>query len=68
MTNKKMEKTFQTYKSILIKDSKYKGDIMFFARRIIQNYNKNNYNKREQNILDGLLDYYKKPTKKRACC
>ena len=60
-----MKKIIQTYKSILIKVSKYKDDMLFFARRAIDGYNKK-YSKTEQIILDGLLDYYKKPSQKRS--
>ena len=66
MTNKKIEKIIETYKSILI-DTKNenKHNIIFFARRSIENYNKKNYNKYEQKILDSLIDYYAKPTRKK---
>ena len=66
MKNKNMDKIIQTYNCILTKDSKYKMTLCFFARRTIQNYNKHKYSKKEQKVLDGLLDYYKKPSKKRA--
>ena len=66
ITNKKIEKIIKTYKSILIDTNNVnKDNIIFFARRTIENYNKKNYNKYEQKILDSLLDYYAKPTRKK---
>ena len=66
MTNKKIEKIIQTYKSILIDTNNVnKDNIIFFARRSIENYNKKKYNNDEQKILDSLLDYYTKPTRKK---
>ena len=66
MTNKKIEKIIQTFKSILIDTNNVnKHNIIFFARRSIENYNKKKYNKYEQKILDSLLDYYAKPTRKK---
>ena len=66
MTNKKIEKIIQTYKSILIDTNNVnKDNIIFFARRSIENYNKKEYNKYEQKILDSLIDYYAKPTRKK---
>ena len=66
MTNKKIEKIIKTYKSILIDTNNVnKDNIIFFARRTIENYNKKNYNKYEQKILDSLIDYYAKPTRKK---
>ena len=64
MTNKKIEKIIQTYKSILI-NTKNKDNISFFAHRSIKDYNKKNYSKTEQKILDSLNDYYEKPTRKK---
>ena len=41
MTNKKIEKIIQTYKSILIDTkNKNKDNIIFFAHRSIKDYNK----------------------------
>ena len=66
MTNKKIEKIIKTYKSILIDiNNVNKDNIIFFARRTIENYNKKNYNKYEQKILDSLIDYYAKQTRKK---
>ena len=66
MTNKKIEKIIQTYKSILIDTkNKNKDNIILFAHRSIKDYNKKNYNKHEQKILDSLNDYYVKPTRKK---
>ena len=65
MTNKKIQKIIETYKSILINNSEHKDNIVFFAHRSIKNYNKQNYNKTEQRILDSLNDYYEKPSQKK---
>ena len=60
-----MEKIIQTYKGILINNSKQKDNIVFFAYRSIKNYNKSNYSKKEQKVLDALNDYYEKPSRKK---
>ena len=66
ITNEKIEKIIQTYKSILIDTkNKNKDNIICFAHRSIKDYNKKNYNITEQKISDSLNSYYEKPTRKK---
>ena len=59
---KENKKFFKTYKTILL--TKKKDEISFFAKQAIRNYDKSKYYVQDQTILDSLLEYYSKPTKK----